>query len=451
MSYVFNLPDLAEGTTEAQILEWLVAEGDAVEIDQDIVEVETAKAVVVIPSPTAGVVSELHGEAGAMMLVGQPLISFDVPSGDSDEADEAEAPANLVGYGPSEGGHRRRRRASVAPTGAIAVDARPLAKPPVRKLAKELGVDLGTVAGTGSGGIITRADVELACSPETNSALATPAPVAPTPVPSPAPTAAPTAAPSPTPIPAPTLASAAAAPQARPASIEPATTNNDRTVTPVTGIRRTIAKKMEQAHAIPAASAWLDADATGLMRLRSSLKKSHPEAGVTPMAIIMFLTAKALEHVPVLNSHYVDDQIITFSDVHLGFAASTDRGLLVPSVKNADKASIIEISLELRRLTQAARDGKVTPAELGGSTFTISNYGSLGMDGGIPLLNPPNTGILGVSSIKDQAMVEDGAVVIQPTVNLSLSFDHRVCDGAEASEFLTFLAQAVADPAVLLL
>ncbi len=435
MSYVFNLPDLAEGTTEAQILEWLVAEGDAVEIDQDIVEVETAKAVVVIPSPTAGVVSELHGEAGAMMLVGQPLISFDVASGDSDEADEAEAPANLVGYGPSEGGHRRRRRASVAPTGAIAVAARPLAKPPVRKLAKELGVDLGTVAGTGSGGIITRADVELACSPETNAALATPAPVTPTPVPSPAPS----------------LASAAAAPQARPASVEPATTNNDRTVTPVTGIRRTIAKKMEQAHAIPAASAWLDADATGLMRLRSSLKKSHPEAGVTPMAIIMFLTAKALEHVPVLNSHYVNDQIITFSDVHLGFAASTDRGLLVPSVKNADKASIIEISLELKRLTQAARDGKVTPAELGGSTFTISNYGSLGMDGGIPLLNPPNTGILGVSSIKDQAIVEDGAVVIQPTVNLSLSFDHRVCDGAEASEFLTFLAQAVADPAVLLL
>jgi len=233
--------------------------------------------------------------------------------------------------------------------------------------------------------------------------------------------------------------------------VEPATTNTDRTVTPVTGIRRTIAKKMEQAHAIPAASAWLDADATGLMRLRSSLKKSHPEAGVTPMAIIMFLTAKALDHVPVLNSHYVDDQILTFSDVHLGFAASTDRGLLVPSVKNADKASIIEISLELRRLTQAARDGKVTPAELGGSTFTISNYGSLGMDGGIPLLNPPNAGILGVSSIKDQAIVEDGAVVIQPTVNLSLSFDHRVCDGAEASEFLTFLAQAVADPAVLLL
>ena len=427
MSYVFNLPDLAEGTTEAQILEWLVAEGDSVEIDQDIVEVETAKAVVVIPSPTAGVVSELHGEAGAMMLVGQPLISFDIASGDSDEADKADAPANLVGYGPSQGGHRRRRRSSAEPREAIALAGRPFAKPPARKLAKELGVDLGTVAGTGSGGVITRADVELACSPETNAAHATPAPVTPTPAP------------------------AAVAPPARPASVEPATTNTDRTVTPVTGIRRTIAKKMEQAHAIPAASAWLDADATGLMRLRSSLKKSHPEAGVTPMAIIMFLTAKALDHVPVLNSHYVDDQILTFSDVHLGFAASTDRGLLVPSVKNADKASIIEISLELRRLTQAARDGKVTPAELGGSTFTISNYGSLGMDGGIPLLNPPNAGILGVSSIKDQAIVEDGAVVIQPTVNLSLSFDHRVCDGAEASEFLTFLAQAVADPAVLLL
>ncbi len=436
MSYVFNLPDLAEGTTEAQILEWLVSVGDTVEIDQDIVEVETAKAVVVIPSPTAGTVSELHGAAGTMMVVGEPLISFDVPSDTPKPllgADEAEAPANLVGYGPSEGGHRRRRRRpSTAPAASIAVTARPLAKPPVRRLAKELGVDLATIAGTGTGGVITRSDVEQAQSPE--------------PSPTPAPEATPVA-------PAAQAASApeATAPPARPASVEPATSHDGRTVTPVTGIRRTIAKKMEQAHAIPTASAWLNADATGLMRLRSSLKKSHPEAGVTPMAIIMFLTARALDHVPVLNSHYIDDQIITFSDVHLGFAASTDRGLLVPSVKDADKASIIEISLELRRLTQAARDGTVTPAELGGSTFTISNYGSLGMDGGIPLMNPPNTGILGVSSIKDQAIVEDGAVVIQPTVNLSLSFDHRVCDGAEASEFLTFLAQAVADPAVLLL
>ena len=289
-----------------------------------------------------------------------------------------------------------------------------MTKPPVRKLAKALGIALNTVTGTGTGGVITRADVEHAALPATAESAPPP--------------------------------EAAATPTAPPASAVSATT-----VTPVTGIRRTIAQKMQMAHAIPTASAWLDADATGLMRLRASLKKSHPDAGITPMAIVMFLTIKALNHVPVLNAHYLEGEIHTFSDVHLAFAASTDRGLLVPTIKDAHSKSIVEIASELRRLTSSARDGSIKPNELTGSTFTISNYGSLGMDGGIPLMNHPNTGILGIGAIGDKAIVENGQVVVRPTVNLSLSFDHRVCDGAEASEFLTFLAQAVADPAVLLL
>ncbi len=411
MVFVFDLPDLAEGTTEAQILEWLVQVGDTVTIDQDIVEVETAKAVVVIPSPTAGVVAELHGPVGAVMEVGKPLITFNT---EAHAADPEKKTANLVGYGPSSD-HRGRRRRPAATSLVDVPDelpSRPLAKPPVRKLAKSLGIHLGSVAGTGVGGIVTRADVEEA----TQTKPATiPAPVS-------------TAVATPVPVPA-----------------------ANTSVIPVTGIRRTIAQKMEMAHAIPTASAWLDADATGLMRLRASLKKSHPDAGITPMAIVMFLTVKALNHVPVLNAHYREGEIHTFSDVHLAFAASTDRGLLVPTARDAHNMSIVEIAAELRRLTNSARDGSIKPNELVGSTFTISNYGSLGMDGGIPLMNHPNTGILGIGAITDKAVVEDGQVVIRPTVNLSLSFDHRVCDGAEASEFLTFLAQAVADPAVLLL
>jgi 2-oxoisovalerate dehydrogenase E2 component (dihydrolipoyl transacylase) len=405
--FVFDLPDLAEGTTEAQILEWLVQVGDTVTIDQDIVEVETAKAVVVIPSPTAGVVAELHGPVGAVMEVGKPLITFNTAT---QTADPEKKTANLVGYGPSSD-HRGRRRRPAASSPAEVPDevpSRPLAKPPVRKLAKELGVHLGSVAGTGVGGIVTRADVEEATQAKP-----------------------------------PAMAAPVATPAPPPAS--------NTSVIPVTGIRRTIAQKMEMAHAIPTASAWLDADATGLMRLRASLKKSHPDAGITPMAIVMFLTVKALNHVPVLNAHYRDGEIHTFSDVHLAFAASTDRGLLVPTARDAHNMSIVEIAAELRRLTNSARDGSIKPNELIGSTFTISNYGSLGMDGGIPLMNHPNTGILGIGAITDKAVVEAGQVVIRPTVNLSLSFDHRVCDGAEASEFLTFLAQAVADPAVLLL
>jgi 2-oxoisovalerate dehydrogenase E2 component (dihydrolipoyl transacylase) len=401
--FVFDLPDLAEGTTEAQILEWLVQVGDTVTIDQDIVEVETAKAVVVIPSPTAGVVAELHGPVGAVMEVGKPLITFNTAAQTTDPEKKT---ANLVGYGPSSD-HRGRRRRPAATSPVDVPDempSRPLAKPPVRKLAKGLGIDLGSVAGTGVGGVVTRADVEEATH---------------------------------------TKPAAIAKPVAAQAS--------NTSVIPVTGIRRTIAQKMEMAHAIPTASAWLDADATGLMRLRASLKKSHPDAGITPMAIVMFLTVKALNHVPVLNAHYREGEIHTFSDVHLAFAASTDRGLLVPTARDAHNMSIVEIAAELRRLTNSARDGSIKPNELIGSTFTISNYGSLGMDGGIPLMNHPNTGILGIGAITDKAVVEAGQVVIRPTVNLSLSFDHRVCDGAEASEFLTFLAQAVADPAVLLL
>lgn len=411
MSFVFELPDLAEGTTEAQILEWLVAVGDTVVIDQDIVEVETAKAVVVIPSPTAGVVAELHGPVGAVMEVGMPLITFQTSDEPAVPAQPEEKTANLVGYGPSSS-HRGRRRKTVpaaspepAPEPTLApAPVRALATPPVRKLAKTLGISLSSIVGTGAQGVVTRTDVEKAAQTEATTPTPTPAP----------PTSAPT-------------------------------------VTPVAGIRRTIAQKMQMAHAIPTASAWLDADATGLMRLRSSLKKSHPDAGITPMAIVMFLTIKALNHVPVLNAHYLEGEIHTFSDVHLAFAASTDRGLLVPTIKDAHSKSIVEIASELRRLTTSARDGSIKPNELTGSTFTISNYGSLGMDGGIPLMNHPNTGILGIGAIGDKAIVEDGQVVVRPTVNLSLSFDHRVCDGAEASEFLTFLAQAVADPAVLLL
>ena len=405
MARTFDLPDLGEGLTEAEIVEWRVAVGDDVALDQEIVEVETAKASVVIPSPFAGVVTELHGAAGDIMEVGAPLITFDDVDAAGTPAppgtDPEERTPNLVGYGATSDHSRRRRRGRAADAPAPAADApgTPRAKPPVRKLAKDLGVDLAAVRPTGPDRTVTRDDVQAAATGPIS-----PAPVAPGP---------------------------------------------DSTI-PVRGVRRTIARQMERAHAIPSAAAWIEADASGLVRLRKALATRHPGERITSLAIVCRLVVEALREVPQLNARWSEEEITLLDEIHLGIAVATDRGLVVPVLRNAESQSIRDLAASMTGKIDGARDNTLPPTDLVGSTFTITNFGALGVDGGIPLINHPEVGILGMGRLIERPMVESGTVVVRPTVTLSLSFDHRVTDGAEASRFLSVLADLVAEPGILL-
>lgn len=412
MARTFNLPDLGEGLTEAEIVQWKVAVGDDVALDQEIVEVETAKASVVIPSPFAGVVEMLHASVGEMVAVGTPLITFSDSSTEKDLPSttvEDERVPNLVGYGAAaEGGRRRRRRGTLRPEVPVEAPApaKPRVKPPVRKLARDLGVDLTTISASGPGGSVSREDVQRAASISSGAASG----VVPRPTPTPSP----------------------------------------GTTIPVRGVRRTIAHHMELSHTIPAAAAWLEADASGLQGLRRALKEQHPDERITALSILCWLVVEGLAEVPQLNARYTPEEIILLREVNLGVAVATDRGLLVPVVKDAHNMSIRELSGELARLTDGARDNTLPPSDLIGSTFTITNFGALGVDGGIPLINHPEVAILGMGTMRERAVVEDGSIIARPTVNLSLAFDHRVADGTEAARFLTLLAGWTAEPGLLL-
>lgn len=408
MSRTFNLPDLGEGLTEAEIVEWLVTVGDTVALDQEIVEVETAKASVVIPSPIAGVVEVLHAGAGDTVEVGNPLITFADAGTDAAPPGDDRVP-NLVGYGATTEGSRRRRTGALTAPAAVEPPpvGRPRAKPPVRKLAKDLGVDLSSVTPTGPDGTVSRDDVERA-------ALRTPAASPP-------------------------------APRDRPAPpVTPGTT------IPLRGVRRTIAQHMELSHTIPAAAAWVDADASGLQSLRRALKEQYPDERITALSILCRLVVEGLREVPQLNARYGEDEITILSEIHLGVATATDRGLVVPVVRDAHTLTIRQLSAELARLVDGARANSLTPSDLVGSTFTVTNFGALGVDGGIPLINHPDVAILGMGALRDRPVADDGRVVVRPTLPLSLAFDHRVADGAEAGRFLTLLAGWTQEPGLLL-
>jgi 2-oxoisovalerate dehydrogenase E2 component (dihydrolipoyl transacylase) len=449
-----QMPDLGEGLTEATVVKWLVAVGDEIAEDQIVAEVETAKATVELPTPFAGTVTDLHAAEGEEVDVGAVVLSVDT-GGDATanrlaEEDATPAAADqldrtaangaassapdggdeesgnvLVGYGTGRGrGRRRRARArhdrSTRPT------TRPLAKPPVRKLAKDLGVDLGQVDGTGPQGRITRDDVHAAAeAPELVTGTAETADQAPTRTGTPA--------------------QAAGMPSA-------ARTGGDRREA-VTGVRGRIADHLSVAwREVPAASCWVDVDATATLALRDELTADHPDVRVTPLAVILRACVVALGRVPQLNASFDAEarEIVHRGQVDLGVATQTDRGLLVPVVRDAGRRSILDLAAEVVRVAGAARAGELPPAELVGSTFTVSNFGAFGIDGGGPIVNHPEAGILGVGRIADRPWVVDGAVVPRPVLNLSLTFDHRVCDGAEASSFLRLVADLVERPTRLL-
>ncbi|MEU3910510.1 dihydrolipoamide acetyltransferase family protein [Streptomyces sp. NPDC029721] len=437
----FKLPDLGEGLTEAEIVRWLVAVGDVVAIDQPVVEVETAKAMVEVPCPYGGVVTARFGEEGEELPVGAPLITVAVGAESAPDGAEAEGAANaprpLIGYGSDHSRPARRRRvrpvtaAVSAPVAAPApaaapvpapVPAAPVApaapagpvpviSPLVRKLARDNGVDLRALRGSGPEGLILRADVE--------AALRAPEPVA-------VPVAVPVAAP---------VAVAA---------------QGERI--PLKGLRGAVAEKLSRSRReIPEATCWVDADATELMAARAAMNAvDGPKISV--LALLARICTAALARYPELNStvDLAANEIVRLPGVHLGFAAQTERGLMVPVVRDAHTRSPESLSAEFARLTELARAGKLAPSDLTGGTFTLNNYGVFGVDGSTPIINHPEAAMLGVGRIIPKPWVYRGELAVRQVVQLSLTFDHRVCDGGAAGGFLRYVADCVENPAVLL-
>ncbi|WP_431901465.1 dihydrolipoamide acetyltransferase family protein [Micromonospora chalcea] len=432
----FLLPDLGEGLSEAEIVEWRVAVGDVVTVDQSVVEVETAKAVVDVPCPYAGRVVALHGAAGEVRPVGQPLITIapldDAPDPHATYREEERAGSGnvLIGYGTGHGGSGRRRRrprlalapeagapASVDPARTGGPAAAPLViSPIVRRLAKEHGIDLASLRGTGPGGVIRRADLDAAV------AAAAPA------------------------------ARLAAVPDAPAAHVGLAPAGDGDTVIPLTGIRKVIADKLSRSRReIPEVTIWVDVDTTGLLETRAAINAATPEAPVSILALLARICLSGLRKFPQLNAH-VDTEgqrIIQSAGVHLGIAAQTDRGLVVPVLRDAQRLTTRELAAALAETTAAARAGTLPPARLTGGTFTLNNYGVFGVDGSTPIINHPEAALLGVGRIVDKPWVVDGQLAVRKVTQISLTFDHRVCDGGVAGGFLRHVADCVEQPALL--
>ncbi|HEY3753766.1 MAG TPA: dihydrolipoamide acetyltransferase family protein [Pseudonocardiaceae bacterium] len=432
----FMLPDTAEGLTDAEILGWRVKPGDDVVVNQIIVEIETAKAAVELPSPYAGKVSELLVEVGQTVDVGAPIIVIDVDPNGAAPTNNGSAPApasnnkdtgdkvpNLVGYGPKAAAARRRPRSNAVaapaepvqvvvpepepePEPVVAV-ARggyvPLAKPPVRKLARELGVDLYVLTGSGPSGVITRDDVQRA--------VAEPEPVA--------------------------------------ATVDRGA--RERRV-PIKGVRKMTAQAMvSSAFTAPHVTEFLTIDVTPMMELRAKLKTDPRFAGVklTPLAFAAKAVCLAVRRTPDVNATWDEQagEIVYKSYVHLGIAAATPRGLVVPKIRDAEQLTLPELAGALDQLTATARDGRTTPADMAGGTFTITNVGVFGVDTGTPIINPGESAILAFGAIRDMPWVVNGQVVPRKVCQLSLSFDHRVVDGEQGSRFLADVGALLADPA----
>ncbi|WP_426517285.1 dihydrolipoamide acetyltransferase family protein [Diaminobutyricibacter sp. McL0618] len=461
----FLLPDVGEGLTEAEIVEWKVAPGDTVSVNQVLVEIETAKSLVELPSPFAGTVGELLVSEGQTVDVGTAIItvsstSVDAPAalgapahGSTPEVDEAtadtaasvshevdEKPAPLVGYGTTGHVTSRRRRVTHPGTAAIpvvadaaqppshAAHAAPatqhiparedaaaapassvpvIAKPPIRKLAKDLGVDLATVTATGPIGDITRDDV---------------------------------------------LRDATQASVFRNIQTPEWPDSREERI-PVKGVRKAIAQAMvSSAFTAPHVSLFVDVDATRTMEFVKRLKNSPDFAGVkvSPLLIMAKAMIWAVRRNPTVNSTWTDEEIIVHHYVNLGIAAATPRGLIVPNVKEAQAMSLLELAGALEQLTLTARDGRTQPADMAGGTITITNVGVFGMDTGTPILNPGEVGIVALGTIKQKPWVVDGEVRPRMVTTLGASFDHRIVDGDVASRFLADVAAIIEEPALLL-
>ncbi|GAA2397940.1 dihydrolipoamide acetyltransferase family protein [Actinomadura vinacea] len=434
----FKLPDVGEGLTEAEIVKWHVQPGDRVEVNQTIVEIETAKAIVELPCPFEGVVAELMATEGSTVDVGVPIIAVDVaPEGPAVATPVSEPPAQaaalkedlvpsaaepgtvapdepkrqpvLVGYGVKPGATKRRPRRQanggtaapvVPPVRPQPVENRlPLAKPPVRKLAKDLGVDLGTISGTGPQGSITRDDVRAA--------------------------------------------------QHVPAEAAPA--REERI--PVKGVRKSTAAAMVgSAFTAPHVTEFLQVDATATVEAVRRLRelREFADVKVSPLLLVAKALLTAVARNPMVNAIWADGpsgaEIVVRKHVNLGIAAATDRGLIVPNVKDAHTKSLPELAAALAELTATARAGKATPADLTGGTITITNVGVFGVDTGTPIITPGESAILAFGQIRDMPWVHEGELAVRKVTTLALSFDHRVIDGELGSRVLRDVGDMLEDP-----
>lgn len=438
MRHVFALPDLGEGLTEAGIVAWLVAEGDEIALDQPMVEVETAKSTVEIPSPFAGTVARTCGESGDTLSVGHTLVEIESLVASETPADaEAEAEATqerpLIGFGaaPSTGLRRRRGTSAAAPAAAtiVAAPATPgrvrVASPLVRRLAREAGISLTEIVGSGPDGLVTRADVEAAIT-----APATPMPE----------------------LAVPEITATESA-----ADIDRRTGLELERVETLGMFRRTVAETLGRSRSeIPEATVWVDVDATKLVKLRRTLARdaeTRGERAPSLTALFGFFALRALRDFPALATGFDTEtrSIRHYRGVNLGFAADTPRGLVVPSVERADTLPLGELAAEMARLTVAAREGHTTPAELTRGTFTVNNYGVFGVDGSAAIINHPEAAILGFGRILERPWVRGGKIVPRSIMQVSLVFDHRVCDGGVAGGFLRRVADSVEAPVPALL
>lgn len=425
----FPLPDVGEGLTEAEIVAWKVKAGDTVAVNQVLVEIETAKSLVELPSPFAGVVTALLVDEGQTVEVGTPIITVssdvDAPVTVAPDADARGAVADtadsiatepevgasgavLVGYGlKGQATTRRTRGGAPAVTPAVSAPSGVIAKPPIRKLAKDLGVELGEVEATGLVGEITRDDV---------------------------------------------IRSASQASLFR--NIEtPEWSSNREERIPVKGVRKAIAQAMvSSAFTAPHVSLFVDVDATRTMEFVKRLKASPDFAGVkvSPLLIMAKAMMWAVRRNPTTNAQWTDEEIIVKHFVNFGIAAATPRGLLVPNIKEAQELSLRDLAIAIGDLTLTAREGKTSPADMVGGTITVTNIGVFGMDTGTPILNPGEVAIVALGTIKQKPWVVDGEVRVRSVTTLGASFDHRVVDGDVASRFLADVASVIEEPALLL-
>lgn len=472
----FNLPDAGEGLTEADIVTWHIAEGDTIEVNQAIVEIETAKSLVELPSPFSGVVTRLIAQVGDTVEVGAPILEVDVdpdgeapaapPAGSAESesaegepaasAEEHPAPASapaeepqtgaatdaapeesattasadskkeegsgavLVGYGVKAGSAKRRPRRADAlePVGGEQdVHEYPvLAKPPVRKLAKELGLDLTTVTPSGPGGLVTREDVELHLKATAAQTLAT-------------------------------------YPSDDQPWLEQGTTSTDGRATrvPVKSVRKRTAEAMvHSAFTAPHVTEFLTVDVTETMNLVKRLKEDRDFADVrvTPLLIVAKALLLAVRRHPEANAAWDEKtkEIVYKHYVNLGIAASTPRGLVVPNIKDAHRLPLHDLAVELQHLTAEARNGTTTPAAMSDGTITITNVGALGIDTGTPILNPGEAAILAFGSIRQQPWVHEGEIQVRWVTQLALSFDHRLVDGELGARVLADVGRVMNDP-----
>jgi pyruvate dehydrogenase E2 component (dihydrolipoamide acetyltransferase) len=453
----FRLPDLGEGLADAEIVQWLVAPGDTVTLNQTLAEVETAKAVVELPSPYEGTVTTLHAQAGETVDVGAPLIEFDVAGGEPDAAPadgteavgsastddaatdgiaEEKTPPNLVGYGAAPSSKtrpaRRARRGAAAPAVAdtavleaaphdvlpdapasTGVGERPRSTPPVRAYAKRLGVDIVLVAAEVGDRLITRDDID-AYAERVGGVTETP--------------------------------TAPAAPE----SLFGETSERETRI-PIRGVRKhTAAAMVQSAFTAPHVTTFHTVDVTATMDLIASLKadRSLAEHRIGPLVIAAKAVCLALSRTPGLNSRWDEEagEIVQPHYVDLGIAAATERGLIVPNIRDAERMTLPQLADALAALTQTARTGKTSPADLAGGTFSITNIGVFGIDAGTPILPPGQSGILAVGAVRRMPWEHRGEIALRQVMTLSLSFDHRIVDGAEGARFVKDVADILEEP-----